>query len=463
MRQFEEGEASAEGPLSASTSTPSARKAAYNFTQSGIPVFESKDGKDEGGAGVAAAGTGTGSGAGKLLYRMPVVNFMGRELAGVEELQKTLAQLGIASGSASLRLSFRQTEEPLYEAILRTAKYFDVEGKGVETGAPGAGGSSNGGDADEKVENTDNLEAANQDTEMVDEKDTNAAQITTNPSSTTEQITSRHSHQENSTAESQSQPQSQPQSPQSQQPTMKSPNDPPPSPFPNPNISIFAPPTSTTPQAASFAHDPQDYETTIESARLHQARLASSGRNKRLPSDKELEEQERVKVEKLSAVNEVVIRVRLPNQMQVQQVFGREATTGALYAFVRGLLERGSGSESESQRFYLKYADEQGRQVQLKEGQQQLIRDCSFRGRVLVNFVWDEKVPLDIRQGPILKREYQEQARSLEVRAPQGVREPNGVSENQNGDAVRPQIPEATTAQSKEQKMKKFLGKLVRK
>ncbi len=62
---------------------------------------------------------------------------MQRELSSFSDLQKTLGQLGLNSGSAMLRLSFRATEQPLEEAQAEIEGYF----KSIES-EPSAGAHS---------------------------------------------------------------------------------------------------------------------------------------------------------------------------------------------------------------------------------------------------------------------------------------------------------------------------------
>ena len=92
---------------SASTSEGGGRAAARNFTARGVPQMA--DG---------------GSGSGRLYYETPVLHFMERELSTFTDLQKTLGQLGLNSGSALFRLGFRPTQRPLEEAMLEIDRYF---------------------------------------------------------------------------------------------------------------------------------------------------------------------------------------------------------------------------------------------------------------------------------------------------------------------------------------------------
>jgi tether containing UBX domain for GLUT4 len=63
-------------------------------------------------------------GAGRLFYEMPTVQVMNRELGTFEDLQKTLAQLGITSGSVLLRLSFKNSGRPLEDVMKEITEYF---------------------------------------------------------------------------------------------------------------------------------------------------------------------------------------------------------------------------------------------------------------------------------------------------------------------------------------------------
>ncbi|MDU6248285.1 MAG: hypothetical protein E6612_05120, partial [Paeniclostridium sordellii] len=85
--------------------------------------------------GVAGAVT---SGAGQLYYEMPVLNIMGRELAAFQDFQKTLSQLGHNSGNVLVRLSYRKTDQTLFEAMEQISQFFkhtDEESKKEGTSA----------------------------------------------------------------------------------------------------------------------------------------------------------------------------------------------------------------------------------------------------------------------------------------------------------------------------------------
>lgn len=65
-----------------------------------------------------------GTGAGRLFYEMPTIQVMSKQLGTFEELQNTLGQLGITSGSTLLRLSFKNSGRPLEDAMKHITEFF---------------------------------------------------------------------------------------------------------------------------------------------------------------------------------------------------------------------------------------------------------------------------------------------------------------------------------------------------
>ncbi|KFY18965.1 hypothetical protein V491_04645 [Pseudogymnoascus sp. VKM F-3775] len=111
--------------------------------------FEASDTKNLNFTARSIADTAARS-SGKIFYEMPVLNVMNREFGTFVDLQKTLSQIGISSGSILLRLNYRQTETPLEVATAEIGQYFkEVEEAAQSTGenatttstAPGADGS----------------------------------------------------------------------------------------------------------------------------------------------------------------------------------------------------------------------------------------------------------------------------------------------------------------------------------
>jgi tether containing UBX domain for GLUT4 len=86
----------------------SGQKVNYNFTQRGVPQMNGA------------------SGAGRLHYEQPVITVMPghREQSDFVGLQQTLVQLGFDSGSALLKLSYKNSGLPLEEAMAQISQYF---------------------------------------------------------------------------------------------------------------------------------------------------------------------------------------------------------------------------------------------------------------------------------------------------------------------------------------------------
>ena len=346
--------------------------ASRNFTARGIPK-------------VAAE-----SGSGRLYYEMPVLQMMGRELSSSTDLQKTLGQLGFNGGSTLMRLSFRVSETPLEEAMGQIGQYF----KPVDIETPTNNGSQRGSSTTDHptqqpqpsiTKDIDDLEIPLESTEHSQEpKDPiNDENLKPTP-----------------------------------QPSANSATDPPSAPALGPNsrpISVFAAPTSTTPRAALQTHNPQDYEVTVDHAKLHQSRLSLTGRNKRLPTYAEIAAQQEEQAQKMAEIKEVEIKVRFPDQTQVVSSFTNEDTGETLYTFVRGVMERENAPLS------LRFNGSKGQIIVPKDGTSKLIGKLGMVGRVLVIVVWDPEAGIEVRTGPVLKEAFRQQARELEVKDVQTV------------------------------------------
>ena len=336
--------------------------------------------------GVPSTNSGA-TGAGRLYYQSPVIQVMGRELSSLTDLQRSLGQLGFNSGSALLRLSFRTTEQPLEDAMAGIDAYFksvdDEQGTtgGIET--PGLNqntpGSSETGPS--STPQSSSLEAPPAEPEPFAEQSVSTSNA--------------HSPQ--------------PQTISSTDPALSRP------------VTIFAPPTNTTPQSAQTPYNERDYIPTIAHAKSHQRRLNESSRPVRLPTDAEIAAQESSTQEKLANISEVEVKVRFPDQSQVVSKFGQEDTTQVLYGFVRGCLEPSLAGE----KYALSSATANNGQSTIPDTDRKilLIRDLGMKGRVLVNFSWDEKAAFKARSSgaQILKPELRSQAKDIKVQEPSYV------------------------------------------
>ena len=342
----------------------------YNFTQRAQPLMAN-------GAGPSGA-----RGAGRLCYELPMLNLMGRQFDSMSELSKTLQQLGI-SGSVLVRLSFKNTEQPLEEAMNEISQYFE-----------------------------DNSE------QPLSGSDPTATSQEPTLSSSEAMETSPDTGQAASIDPSQSQPHPEETS------TVSS------SSFANPtsphatNLSVFSAPTSSTPAAASqlTSHNEADYVPTAEHARSHQANLNRQSRNRRLPTDAEAERTRQERDGELSKVPRVPVRLRFPDQTSIHTFYGQQDTLKSIYETCRVVMDLSQGEG-----FELFAPKAGGTAVQgggvgaltlLEESEQLLIRGLGWTGGVLVTVGWKPDVSKARREAPSLKREWNERAENMSVPQP---------------------------------------------
>ena len=336
-----------------------------NFTGRGVPKTSDSSG-----------------GSGRLYYETPVLHVLGREYSTLEELQKSLSNIGVASGSILLKLRFEVTDQPFEEAAKRIDTFFKSDEDKTSAGAP--------------------LEAApvqpsTQSQSAVAEQAGNPVPVA--PSEGHDHTASTPDTVSESVQQSAEGANVTPTSLTAQViPGISA----------RP-IAVYAPPSTTTPQAAQKSYNPADYTPTVDHAKLHQARLNESSRNKRLLSDSEIAAQEVAQAEKLSKVQEVEIKVRFPDQSSVITKFMRDDTAETLYAQVRSLLAR------DNEPFILSVAGVKGNKI-LPRGKEKLIHDLKLWGKVLVVVTWDEGASNEARTGKSLKEAVADKAQEIVVK-----------------------------------------------
>ena len=323
----------------------------------------------------------TGAGAGRLFYQQPVLQVMNRELYSFTDLQKTLAQLGLNSGSALIRLSYRQSSLPLEDAMVQIQAYFDSTDIPPATQKPEAMNTS-GESVPDELKAVDKEEAATHQNSGLAEytQDGSGAPLTENTS--TRDASASDPFPEPQDASVTSRP-----------------------------VSVYRPPTATTPSAASIPHNEADYTPTVEHATIHQRLLNASSRNQRMPSEAEITKQREEEAEKLAAIKEVEVKIRFPDQSAVSSKFGQNDTGANLYDFVRECLDVRYRSEI----FMLRNPGVKGKNEIVFDNEKRLIKDVLLRGRVLVVFAWDDsKASVEARGArTILKSELQAQAQDF--------------------------------------------------
>ncbi|EMD62085.1 hypothetical protein GGP41_002437 [Bipolaris sorokiniana] len=423
----------------------------YNFTQRGIPEMSGA------------------SGAGRLHYEQPVITVMPghKEQSSFVELQQTLSQLGFDSGSALLKLSYRNSGTPLEEAMAQISQYFKPSEPSA--GAEGAHAST----ISQLASIPDPAQAAPEATETVagetvrnDEPDPEPMDVepktAAQPAQKQEVSTEKYAAEsiENtspaaalaaatSTASSvpiqPSQPSSQP-AQDTSQPAEKS-----------RNVQIFSAPTSSTPQAARNAFNESDYLPTIEHAKAHQNALLNKTKNTRLLSDKELEEQEKERQAKIAAAAEKggSLRIRMPDGALIQMSFNKNDTAAGLYDFVRDFLEK------KNEPFQLKNTGPTGRLVLIPRDDKRLVQDLRFFNNELVTFQWAENASAGTRASRhVLASEWQAKAQMLKVEEParEDLVQPQS-NQSQGGSVTEGKRKANMSNEEKESKLKNLLGK----
>ncbi|KAK5148612.1 hypothetical protein LTR32_000115 [Rachicladosporium monterosium] len=319
----------------------------------------------------------SGSGAGRLM-----------QSEGFGELQKTLAQLGYNGGNVLLRVSFRRSEVPLEEAMKEISTYF-ASAEGAQ--AEGAIGTIPTSRTEEVAAPLGGEEA------MELNEDANPEPVSTAPAVEDDGLAAP--------SETQAEPQSHAQPEDTSPPT-----DPALSNKTN-RISVYRPPSSTTPAAALQPDDPSQFEPTLDHARLHQASLGLRGQNQRLKSDKELEELETTKQSQLASVQNVRVRVQYPDEHTIETTIPASATAAELYETVRSTL-RGP-----SEPFELRFLGSKGRLESIPDlASSRLVRDLGFRGGVKITLVSTSALATpDARRNLGLREEFVRQAPELKV------------------------------------------------
>lgn len=221
-----------------------------------------------------------GAGSGRLLYQMPAVRVANKELAGFDELQKTLQDLG-CSGRELLVLRFLPTEVPYEAALMEIAGFSD---KAAELAPPLPERPKT---AEPPPEGGDAL--------MADGPE---------PSQTT------------GTDQSVSPPLSD--GPAVLEPTgevdgLSAPSVPPnPAALVEPKIAVFQPSSSTTPAAASFDVPDSAYNIGIAELKKIKENYHTAAQPQRLLSDREIAEKEaalRQEMEKINLVGFLLLSV----------------------------------------------------------------------------------------------------------------------------------------------------------
>ncbi|KAF2644389.1 hypothetical protein P280DRAFT_467023 [Massarina eburnea CBS 473.64] len=401
-------------------SDPSAN---YNFTQRGVPEMSGK------------------SGAGRLHYEQPVITVLPehKKFSTLVDLQKTLSQLGFDKGSALLKLGFENSGQPLEAAMAQITLYFNSSASSATTAptqehsqtspapvtepaAPEAATSV----PDETIPPTD------PDPTPMDIDEEAPAEKTSEPPVSSLDGTATENNKPSAPITAPAETSS-------------------PAPFSR-SIRIFAPSSSPTPQAARYVYNEADFIPTVEHAKSHQASLNDRSRNTRLLSDKELEEQERARQEKLQQAADKGgrIRLKLPDSTLVEANISKEDTATDLYDIITDLLEK------KSEPFCLLVRDG-ARMTPLQRDTKRLFQDVGFQKSELLVFQWAESASNEARSTrSVLSEAWKAKAEGLKIEDPVFATPPE-PEQSSSGSSDLKKKGGTLSAEEKENKLKHML------
>jgi tether containing UBX domain for GLUT4 len=324
------------------------------------------------------------SGAGRIFFETPVLKWGTKELSSFTDLQKTLAAVGIRTGSQLMRLTFERTEIPLEKAMAEITEYFQ------EIENPGASGAHSG------PVGVSNLTPAPHSTTII-------SAITGEPnpeasdSININQPSTGSTPSEPSVAQTAASPSPAVAVPEN---TVVGPN--------HRSMTVFAAPSSSTPSAAMQPFDEEAYEATVPQIQLHQARLQAKSQNQRLLSDVEREEQERERAAKQAAIKEVKIKIKFPDESWVVATFTSLDSGASLYEHIKGIIR------AENHPFALGYFGTKAMTVP-NDPEIRLIKDLGFTGNTTVNLRWEPDASDEARKAPTMKEEFANKAKEYVV------------------------------------------------
>ncbi|KAF4340947.1 UBX domain protein [Fusarium beomiforme] len=335
------------------------------------------------GRGIAQMSDDAGNGAGQLYYETPVLNIMGRELSSFADFQKTLSQLGYNSGNVLIRLSYRQTDKTLYNAMTEIGQFFkDTEDEGLKQEAPAANTEPAQVEGTEKPEELPLQETEDSMADDQTEQRHDSAPIQQ------EEEGSKAIKEDNMDIDS------------SQQEDLLAP------------LNVFLAPSGSTPAAALAPATDADFAPTVAHAQLHQARLQEDSRNKRLLSDRELEEKAAAEAARINAIKSILVKVRFPDNTSSDWEVSPNHTGQFLYDAVRHVMVH------TDQPFHLVLP---GTKIVIKDDPSPnngLIKAYKLSGRTLVNLVWDDAVPPTVRKEAFLKASIAKKGQEVKVPEP---------------------------------------------
>ncbi|KAJ1331575.1 tether containing UBX domain for GLUT4 [Microdochium nivale] len=334
-----------------------------NFTERGIPA------------------TTNGSGSGQLYYETPVVQLGTdtRQLATFADFQKTLSQLGFNTGSVLLRLSFQKTDRTFSDAAAEIDRHFK------EDDQPEQEPTTNADPPQQSLgvkSEPGNISPPQPPASRPDPSQEGTTTIT--PDITQSLVDPEHPNPERAAVQEEA----------ADEPPMAV--DESSDPYESRPIRIYEAPSSSTPIAAIDKEADAAYIPGVEHAKAHQNLLKSLGENKRLLSDREIEDKETAQKEALAKTQRVLIRVRNPDNTRFEREYVQSDTGKTLYDDVRSQMTNPTAA------FKLVIPPREQVRDDSNGPSNKLITGYKLRANTLLNFIWDDSVPAEIRAQPFL-------------------------------------------------------------
>lgn len=375
---------------------------------------------------VPQTSNGAEAGSGQLYYEMPVLRIMNREVSSLVDFQKTLSQLGLDSGSHAVQLAFKQTQQTLGEAMQEISQFF----------------------RDEEA-----AEASEKKAVPKAEQAPPAVSSAPAPSGAQGDVAMEATQNEVSREKAQEKP---PMPAASAAPDAMDVDGPAPAPHdPLKPTGIFSAPSNTTPAAASIDLPDSYYTPTIVHAQMHQQKLQENAVNRRLKSDAEIEAEARAEEAKVAAVKRITVKARFPDGTAAQWDFGPNDTGAMLYKAVRSVMA------NETAPFKIVLPGPPTASSHIKDDatpKHNLIRAYKLSGRVLVNLVWEDNVPQDVKKARFMKPEFASIAQKVEVPDIPVVEDEPETSVRPQQAAPKPAEPSDSAGPKKMPKWLKGLG-----
>ncbi|KAG5993281.1 hypothetical protein E4U43_003552 [Claviceps pusilla] len=352
---------------------------------------------------------------------------MGRDFSTFADFQKTLAQLGHHSGNVLIRLSFRRTDQTLYEAMEQISQSFLQEAESQDQAAPSGTDAAAAADTTKKDGEED--DSLTEELRRQDAPTTGGDKVTPEEMATAETASTLF---EAPSANEDIALQNRTDAANDDPTCSASPED------PYQPVNVFLAPTGTTPAAALVPTSESDFTPTVAHAQLHQARLLQSSRNKRLSSDKELQDKAAAEEARIASIRSVLVKIRFPDNTSSEWQASPMATGSFLYQAVRHVMA------DASQKFHLLLP---GSKTLIKDDTSQahnLVKAYKFSSRMLVNLVWDDSVPASVRKQPFLRAHVAQKGQEVKVpdfeaqaQAQEDEQAPQTALVGQNGEADR--------------------------